>query len=64
MKVTYIEQVTREVTVELEPDEEGMEVWEIDDDDAIRQRVFEKIGFRGWDATECHEVNWEIDKYA
>ena len=63
MKVTYIENVTREVTVELEPDEVGMDVSEIDDDDSIRQRVFERVACADWDAEEVHEINWELSKY-
>ena len=63
MQVTYIENVTREVTVDLKEDEEGMDISEIDSDEIIRDRVFNQAAFGGWDAEEVHESNWEINKY-
>lgn len=62
MKVTYIENVTREITVELAHDEEDMDISEIDSDDMIRDRVFSRAAIAGWDAEEVHESSWEIDK--
>lgn len=63
MQVTYIENVTREITVDLKEDEEGMDVSEIDSDEIIRTRVFEQAAFGNWDVEEVNESSWEINKY-